>query len=119
MFFKNQNYAGEYAIPHCVRNDTFGITMRVNICFLFVSLLGTTKKGVIARQRSCRGNPINDYNTKKSSRACQRQAWWSHIGYLGTVLMFFSITNIFGWICHSSLRIFNPRSKWRKKWYHL
>ena len=44
VFFNNQYYAGEYAIPHYVRNDTFGITMRVNICFLFVSVLGTTKK---------------------------------------------------------------------------
>ena len=41
-FLKNQNYAGEYAIPHYVRNDTFCITMRVNMRPFVALLLGAT-----------------------------------------------------------------------------
>jgi len=72
---------------------SFGMTKKECHCeqtkVAWQSHFDYNRKAVIANERSECGNPINDYNPKKSSRACLWQAWWSHIDYLDVVLMFF------------------------------
>jgi len=55
-----------------------------------LSHLGMKRKAVIARQRSCRGNPIIDYNPKSHHEpASLRRGDRIFIDYFGAVFIFF------------------------------